>query len=198
MTSTSPAQGRMLTYSVARRSSPGPLDDPHVGHGSIVNFKAKHGSDFVKTGDACCPRVQMQSAPALHFLHKENVAVAADEQGGPALGQFRKDSLGILGGSAANVRHPNRGTSSLEMKVFGPLLSNLLPIDVAKNSTTRGNLPQRICHCQISNVPCMPDFIAAFHVVKHPFVHVSMGVRKQRNVHAVQMFVRKNPQFQTF
>jgi hypothetical protein len=35
-------------------------------------------------------------------------------------------------------------------------------------------------------------------VVKHPFVHVSMGVRKQRNVHAVQMFVLKSPQFQTF
>lgn len=114
--------------------------------------------------------------------------MAADEQGGPALGQFWQDSLGILGGSAANVRHPNRGTASLEMQVFGPLLSNLLPIDVAKDSTTRGNLAQRICHCQISNVSCMPDFIAAFDVVKHPFVHVSMGVRKQRNVHAVQLF----------
>ena len=188
MTSTSPAQGRILTFWSARRSSPGPLDDPHVGNGSFVDFKAKHCPDFVKTGDACCSRVQMQPAPTLHFLHKENVAVAADEQGGPALGQFWQDSLGILGGAAANVRHPNRGTASLEMQVFGPLLSNLLPIDVAKDSTTRGNLAQRICHCQISNVSCMPDFIAAFDVVKHPFVHVSMGVRKQRNVHAVQLF----------
>jgi len=198
MTSTSPAQGRILTFWFARRSSPWPLDDPHVGNGSIVDFKAKHGPGFVKTGDACCSRVQMQPAPTLHFLHKENVAVTADEQGGPALGQFWQDSLGILGGSAANVRHPNRGTASLEMQVFGPLLSNLLPIDVAKDSTTRGNLAQCICHCQISNVPCMPNLVAAFHMVKHPFVHVSMGVRKQRNVHAVQMFVLKSPQFQTF
>lgn len=198
MTSTSPAQGRILPFWFAMGSSPGPLDDPHVGNDSIVDFKAKHGPDFVKTGDACCSRVQMQPAPMLHFLHKEDVAVAAHEQGGPALGQFWQDSLGILGGSSANVRHPNRGTASLEMQVFGPLLSNLLPIDVAKDSTARGNLAQRICHGQISNVPCMPDFVAAFHVVKHPFVHVSMGVRKQRNVHAVQMFVRKCPQFQTF
>lgn len=79
MTTSCLGPSRNLTLDVVRQSFPGPLDDPHVGDFSTMDFKAEHGSDLVKARDACSSRIEMQSAPMFHFLHKKDVAVATDK-----------------------------------------------------------------------------------------------------------------------
>ena len=133
----------------------------------------------------------MQSAPAWHRFHQQNVAVAAYEQVGPLEGELGQDAFRVFRGATTDVRHPNLRPSRGEPRVLRPLCPNGLSVDVAKHRAHGRHFLEGICDLEAADVPRMPNLVAPLHVLEDSLVHVAMGVGKQSNVHVCEVLAKR-------
>jgi hypothetical protein len=158
-----------------------PFDDTEVLHLTISQIHGQHGSNMMKTGHASCTRIHVQPTPRWDAVYEKNMAVTTDENIGPFSAQDGQNSLGIAGGTAADVCHPNLQSRHFETKMLWATQPNVCAVDVSVDRPHCGHGLQLVQDLNATNVSGMPNFIAVLHVAKHGLIEESVGVRKQDN-----------------
>ena len=98
--------------------------------------------------------------------------------------KLRQNAFGVLGRPATNVGHPNPKAIHLEPHMFWPGSTCSLVVYVAVHRPAGGHLGQGVGHGEVSDVACVPHFIARRRMLQDVVVDVTMGVGEQKDVHS--------------
>ncbi len=150
---------------------------------TTAQIEPEQGAHAVETLLPGGSGIEVDPAPALVGFDHQDMRMSAHEDVRAMLGQPTPDSLGITAWAPPDVGHPNDAAFPLEVLMFREIPAYELVVDVAMHREERSLFGEGVCHPEMSDVACMPDFITSRKVMQDSVIDVSMGVTEQTDAH---------------
>ncbi len=151
--------------------------------GPVLQMEAQQGPDPMEPLFSRRSGIEVDAAPRLVMLDREQMGMTANENVRPVLVQSTPDSFGISPRPPSDMGHPDPAPRTLDVLVLGKIPADQLVIDVAVDGDKGLQFRQCIGDPEISNVTGMPDFIAGGEVMQNAVIHVAVRITDQPDVH---------------